>query len=391
MLDQPTLEFRAKAAAFMAERLWQQRTCKSCGKTYFSKTADESPSCERGACSDGRAFLKLPKRKRPVPPAEVGARLAKHFSGLSYEHAGALPVADARGTTDLVVAGVQLFDGAIHRGEAVKEGRLYIGQPSIRMQFQELISSHDGISTAFVNVCTEKAHETIDGHLLAVDHWLGALSGLGLHMKDVTLVSRSRTCDWGTGPFENHEIFFVYGGLELGDAAYAVVPTKYGEPLPISDIGFGLERIAWALNKTERYYDLLRPGEGRASLEITDALRTLALLSLCGVQPSNKGPGLQLRRLAKLVCEKQAGADIHGLLTYYLRYWASFLKGAASDSDAIRTVRLEIDRFANLLIAERGGFSPPREETTEEYFHRLVYTLGADPQTVRSLIEVCNR
>jgi hypothetical protein len=257
------------------------------------------------------------------------------------------------------------------------------------MQFQPRIESQEGISTSFVNVCTEEMGIKFSEHLQSVDHWCTVLSKLGLHMNDFIVVMRTSLHDWGTGNFSASELFFSYGGLELGDAAYLLVPQVSRPAIPISDIGFGLERLAWAINKTDSYFDILMPWTAAGTREMFDSCRTMALLLLCGVQAANKGPGLQLRRFAKVLSEKYYGVDVYSLLAYYFDYWAQFIKPSINREFAVRLARLEIERFVNLKVCGMLSLPPPRVETTEAYLDRLVYTCNTNLYELRKAIQTC--
>jgi len=167
------------------------------------------------------------------------------------------------------------------------------------------------------------------------------------------------------------------------------IPTRSGSIVDVSDIGFGLERIAWALNKTPRYYDLLKPSIVNLPREVCDAYRTVTLLALSGVRPGNKGPGLQFRRLANTASQVGCGIDLYAMVTYYVRYWSDFVQTRQTPESVYQVIGLEIDRFLNLKICAAGNLPPPQNETTEAYFYRLVYTLGMDAQKLLQLIQTC--
>lgn len=377
---------------FMAEKGWVSYTCESCGKTFFLKSSI-SPSksiCTRGKCfSESSSFMELPKRKKLASPVGVIETMEKYFTSLGFKSVPSRNISNSDGHTDLVIAGVQMFDDIIHQNKEAREEKMFVAQPSVRMQFQAQVQSQEGISTSFVNVCTEKMGSGFDTHLEAVDHWCGVLSMLGLHMNDLVIVMRTSEKDWGTGPFVALELFFVYGGLELGDAAYLLIPQSSREPLPISDIGFGLERIVWAMNKTESYFDVVIPWTFGGTKEMFDSCRTLALLAISGVKASNKGPGLQFRRFAKTLSEKYYGEDIFQIILHYFDYWEHFTKPSVSKDEALQAVRLEVERFVNLKMAETMKLPPPREETTEAYFDRLVYTHNVDIHELHKAIKTC--
>jgi len=299
--------------------------------------------------------------------------LKEFFLSVGFTDVAPLNIADSKGETDLVVAGVQIIDDVIHNNRPARTESLFIAQPCVRMQFQPHIKTNDGFSTSFVNVCTEKMNGNFEEHLLAIDSWLTVLSQLGMHMNDIVIVVDAADNNWGTGKFAMFQMFVVYGMLELGDAGYAVIPTKSNDLIPISDIGFGLERLVWAINKTDTYFDLLAPCATKASREKLDVCRTLALLAICGVRPLNKGPGLQFRRLAKILSDNYYSTSLFSILEYYLEYWSHFFESPIVLTASTRIIRLEIERFVNLSLATSLNLPPPRDELTEEYFQRLVY------------------
>jgi len=377
---------------FMAERGWAQHLCAACSRTFFSKpsTKADFSSCGWHKCDKGEyPFRTYAKRKKMLTPAQINTKMGEYFHSVGFDKTLPRNIANFEGQTDLVIAGVQMFDDIIHRNRKIRENKMFVAQPCVRMQFQPHIESQEGTSTSFVNVCTEEMGAGFANHLQSVDHWCTILSKLGLHMNDFVVIMRTSSNDWGTGNFSTLELFFSYGGLELGDAAYMLIPQGNRPAIPISDIGFGLERIAWAINKTQSYFDTLAPLAMSGSREMFDSYRTIALLVLCGVQASNKGPGLQFRRFAKVVSEKYYGADGHSILAYYFDYWAQFIKPSIAREAAIQLARLEIERFVNLRISGVLNLPAPRDETTEAYFDRLVYTCNTDIYELRKALQTC--
>lgn len=377
---------------FMTGKGWQQNVCESCGKTFFSKPSNEMQisNCGWHRCNKEQyAFRTYAKRKRMLTPAQINARMAEYFRSVGFDLAAPRNIANFDGQTDLVIAGVQMFDDIIHRNQKIRTDKVFVAQPCVRMQFQPHVKSQEGTSTSFVNVCTEKMGAGFSEHLESVDHWCTILSKLGLHMNNFTIIMRRSTNDWGTGKFSSLELFFSYGGLELGDAAYLVIPQTNRSAIPISDIGFGLERIAWAVNKTHSYFDALMPWTATGAREMFDSCRTIALLVLCGVQAANKGPGLQFRRFAKVLGDKYYGMDVYSILAYYFDYWTQFIKPSIERKSAIEVARLEIERFVNLKVCQMLKLPTPRSETTEAYFDRLVYTCNTNIYELRKALRTC--
>ncbi len=375
---------------FMTERGWQRRSCDTCGRTFFSKpsTKIDVSICGWHKCNKGHyQFCTYSKRKKMLEPVQISSKMSKYFRSVGFELITPRNIANFKGQTDLVIAGVQIFDDVIHHNQKICKDKMFVVQPCVRMQFQPHVESQEGTSTSFVNVCTENMEVNFREHLQLVDHWCTILSKLGLHMNDFIITIRTSVKDWGTGKFSALELFFSYGGLELGDATYLLIPQASRSAISISDIGFGLERIVWAINKTDSYFDTLIPWTANGTREMFDSCRTLALLILCGVQATNKGPGLQFRRFAKVISGKYYGANIYGILRYYFDYWAQFIEPSISRESAIHLARLEIERFVNLKIYKTLKLPSPRDETTETYFNRLVYTYNINIYKLRKAMQ----
>jgi hypothetical protein len=324
-----------------------------------------------------------------LTPEQISAKMSEYFRSVGFGVETPLNIANLQGKTDLVIAGVQMFDDIIHQNQEIRNNKVFVAQPCVRMQFQQHVGTQEGTSTSFVNVCTEKMEATFSEHLQSIDHWCTILSKLGLHMNDFVVIMRTTVNNWGTGKFSALELFFSYGELELGDAAYLLIPQPNRPAIPISDIGFGLERVAWAINKTNSYFDTLMPWTATGTKEMFDSCRTMALLVLCGVQAANKGPGLQFRRFAKVLGEKYYGENVYSIFSYYFDYWAQFIKPSVNREEFIKLARLEIERFVNLKICNTLKLPPPRDETTEAYCDRLVYTYDANIYELRKAIQTC--
>jgi len=381
-------------AAYFEGKGWGERSCDQCGKRFLikSRSTVSSDRCERGKCAPGRlTFKRLAKQRKFATPNEIEAKVERLFSVSGVAKVPSLSIVSTAGETNLVVAGVQILDDVIHEDQPLRTEPVFVAQPCMRMKFLPSVGSAEGVSTSFVNVCTEHMTADFEAHVRLIDRWCDALSEVGLHMNDFRIVLRTSEKDWGTGSFRAVEAFFMYGGLELGDAAYFHIPRSNGDPVSISDIGFGLERIVWAINKTPSYFDLLMPATFIGEPELFDAVRSVTLLAICGVLPGNKGPGLQFRRFARTIGERFFGEDAFQLLPHCIDYWSRFVQPSVDSASAVRVVRREAERFVNLKICERLSLPAPRDESTEEYFARLVYTHGAEVHQLRDALKQCKK
>ncbi len=378
----------------MDERGWIEHQCSKCNITFFtkSKTKVNTSTCGWHKCDNNNyLFRSISKRKQLMRPMDVNAKMCGYFHAAGLKSLQPLNIKNTKGKTDLVIAGVQIFDDIIHHNKPLRNSKVFVAQPCVRMQFQPYVEKQEGTSTSFINVCTEHITASFEEHMKLIDHWLTILSKLSLNMNDFVVIMRISQNNWGTGEFSTLELFFCYGGLELGDATYLQVPQSNRAAIPISDIGVGLERIVWAINKNESYFDILVPWTEIGSREMFDACRTVALLTLCGVQATNKGPGLQFRRFAKILGQKYYGVNLYEILQYYYDYWMQFITPTIECTDAIMLARLEIERFVNLKICAMLNLPSPRNETTNAYLNRLVYSCNINMHRLRDAIQICKK
>jgi hypothetical protein len=377
---------------FMNKKKWKEYKCNNCGKTFFTKSSTQVniSVCNWHKCNKKTySFLAFPKPKKILKPLNIAKKISTYFSSIGFNTEASQNIDNRSGKTNLIIAGVQIFDNIIHQGDNIQKNKFFLTQPCVRMQFQSNISLEEDISTSFINICTEQMSLKFSEHMQLVDHWCTILSKIGLHMNNFTIIIRNSKKDWGTGEFSALELFFIYGGLEIGDATYLEIPQSNRPSILISDIGFGLERITWAINKTQLYFDILIPWTEIGKREMFDTCRTLTLLSLCNIKPSNKNSGFQFRKLAKILSEKYYGINLLNILSYYYNYWIQFINPSTTKENAIQSIQLEIERFINLKIRKILKLPSPKNETTDEYINRLVYNHNINIDTLREIIKIC--
>jgi len=118
-MSEATIVNTSKAVnEFMAERGWQGRSCGACGRTFFSKpfTKMDVSVCGWHKCDKGDyLFRTYSKQKRMLTPAQISSRMSGYFLSTGFNAAIPMNIANFEGQTDLVIAGVQMFDDIIHR------------------------------------------------------------------------------------------------------------------------------------------------------------------------------------------------------------------------------------------------------------------------------------
>jgi hypothetical protein len=170
---------------FMEKKGWFKHQCGNCDRSFFSKhsVAAGTSFCGWGKCNKGNyPFRTFSKRKKLLRLSQINTKVMEYFCSNGFSFVAPQNIANTNGQTDLIVAGVQMFDDIIHCNQQLRTDKMLVFQPCVRTQFQSQVGSQEGISTSFVNVCTEQMGASFDQHLQSIDQWLTILSNLGLHM-----------------------------------------------------------------------------------------------------------------------------------------------------------------------------------------------------------------
>jgi len=382
-----TLIFSNLLKISMKSKGWSVIECKDCGRSFYSKDLTVN-QCGWRKCPSSKLKSSLIFNKKQISLSSLLKKFKTLFSGLGYSISPSISMVSGF-NTDLVSAGVQIFSEILLTGVTDgKEGlKYFVAQPCVRLgslKSQEDNLPHD-MSTSFVNICTEGVGLTAEGHISSIDDWLSALSGVGLHANHVNLVIRDRVENWGAGDFLVHQVFFVYSGIEIGDANF-IYSVPSNTKLSMSDIGFGLERICWVINGTKSYSDVFMNLGLDASSEFQDVCRTIALLVSNGIPPSGRGAGGRLRWLIRRAMLLGDTANVLRLVYFYLDFWKEFNEFKL-DYDSISRVLLpECDyKIIRELCLEFGVSQKPGLNLIE-LIEILVYNRGKDSSLISEFI-----
>ena len=361
--------FRRSLADFLGKRKWIEGLEPSTGRTTFQKS---NVIHKAGDLPD---FRTLSRRKKMVGREQLIDYTTNFFSE-RCKVVKPVPAINGKNTL-FTVAGIQAIDPTLFNEEALPEELMFILQPSIRMNSIDSVDGQKGFSTSFVNATTLRVNSPVDEHFKVLDLWLEYLSSLGIFAGDVTLIIDRDEQDWGKGPFKNIRIDVFYGDLQLGDAVFIYdFPQTIRSNLTVSDIGFGLERIAWAINKHSSYFDWVGPV--RLSLfredKLIDSIRTMTLMAAHNVVPSNKAQGYRFRQLSKVAAKNSNFIDIETLVRFYHRFWKMFFDELIDPSECEANVRMEYNR--NLVL--KMDSSTPTVHDPDEILEEIFLKKGRD-------------
>lgn len=373
---------------YFFEHGWEERICNHCNSQFLTKSRNEAATCGRSDCSQ-LEFLNRPKRRRFLTAIDLTSQFNDFFSNIGYEKVNPASIINKTGSTLFAGTAGQIFDNIIFNEEKIDIGPKFVAQPVIRLQGGSFVGKKEGFSTSFVNIALEQLNPTIEGHVKHIDNWINFMSKIGLFMGEVTIRLVKDSPDWGGVNFDAITTKVYYGGLEIGVANwFAGIPQKSRDPLFMSDISFGLERMVWVANKSRSYFDAIGPLNYSLSGEhkLMDSYRTAALMALSDVKPGYKDRGSKLRALTKNITDTEERID-EKLIIYYINWWKKFAEFPTPDAEAIKTITNEANRNINIVIQNKLGVSESISLSLDpsEYVDKIIDS-GMPFEKIRELL-----
>lgn len=372
---------------------WEERNCGQCDSKYLVKPRNETKTCGRTDCSN-LDFLDRPKRKRFLTTADFVSQFQKIFSGLDYEKAEPVSIVNKTGSTLFAGTAGQIFDRVIFEEEKIDTKPKFVAQPVIRLQGRPFVGEKTGFSTSFVNIAIEQLNPTIEEHIKHLDDWLNFTSQTGLFMGEMTVRIVKDSPDWGGHNLDAITVKMYYGGLEIGVANWFVgIPQNSREPLRMSDISFGLERMVWVANKSKSYYDAIGPLNYsiKDDQRLMDSYRTAVLMSLAGVKPDIRDRSSKLRALIKDISDPGQEID-RDLIIFYANWWKEFASFEVPVESVFQVIIKERNRNINLGIKKELGLpdSIPLDVSPIEYINRVI-DFGIPFERVKEFLTKSNK
>ena len=373
---------------------WHFAECEKCGRGFYARRPRSVCEDVRIGCAPDYGFIGRRQRVRHREPHEVLAVVREGMAGRGFTEATVDDLVGSGGDTFFVIAGVQLFD-AVLRGQAppTREA-FFVPQPSVRVKSLHKVGHRPGISSSFVNLCTEELDGSTDDYLRHLESWLEVFHSLGMDTDGLTLIVEPEV--FRRGDFTYRTVNVNYYGFELGEAIMLSADSPECRVRTILDFGFGFERIVWAVNEADSYFSLIGPPRqaltGRARL--IDFVRTMTLLTAADLRPANTGPGYVLRKLGKMaVAEGARDADLDVLIRHGYRYWEDFVPPRRALDDCAAEVNAELSRAANATLAGRLGLRGNRidlNQPSDAFVVDLLRLHGIRHDRIREALTVGN-
>ena len=282
--------------------------------------------------------------------------LENYFRDLFYDVINPYPLVNKNKDTIFINSGIQPIFHRSLESRIFFNKNIFISQPVIRTQYVDYLA--ELYSLAFVNCTSATINGTEENHRKMINHWLELFYSLNLKPENFTSKDKTYIRDWGNYAVYGSKTFYYYDDLEIGDTTFFTsIKNKDDNSIPfetMSDLGFGLERIRWLLNKENSYYDI-NTNNVDILPNIKALISAIALLVVNKIKPANKEAGYRIRHFSKLIVTKY-GLHITPILEKYLNecinYWTSWQKVNVDFKNCMETALKEIARNGNRFLLD---------------------------------------
>jgi hypothetical protein len=306
-------------------------------------------------------------------------------------------------TTLFTTSGIQRVESMLHGLVPLEKEPFIVYQPVLRSQYIDF--ANEGSSSSFINITLACiAAERKDFHN-SCEQVLQLLAELGFTSDDVEVKIEEEEAAWGDRIFKNTSLTLTCRGVEIGECIYSQdFPFSDTEKGNIVDVGIGLERLLWSRKNTttpflsahqSTYDSLEEKGLSRDRIaSIVDAVRSMTLIALEGVTPSNKNQGYRFRQLSKRFVSRSLGISpgAEEIIRSSYEEWTKYGHTARRKLDeVIEMVSVENDRNHNRKILdylkEKHGmdFDVNINQSAEQFLDQLSFSINR--QELDGLIE----
>jgi hypothetical protein len=342
---------------------WSKGRCKECGTIFYSQ--EQSDACGNQKCSGATVIFPRENNMAILSLHDMLAQSSNFFKAMGYRlekprhilHSNKSHGMEKLDKSLFTISGVQILDDLLFGESNIEEGRykkIFVEQPSVRLNHVEDVGVHYGRYTSFTNICTESINPSPREYVEDLTNWIEFFkSTTGLNNLRLTLAENES--NWNGKRAMSLQTFFYYKNLELGDANfYYNFPQDTRDAITLGDIGFGAERICCCINKPARDFDIIGPymESLNHNYQLIDKTRTLTLLVGSNILPSDSAAGSKVRGLIR----ELSSADRNSfkwftLVPYYYAFWSGLTELELSPVKIREVIRNEINRQANTEVA----------------------------------------
>lgn len=334
---------------------------------------------------------KYPKEQATLErkPLEKLEEVLEYFEGIDLIDAD--PVCRPKGdTTFFTSAGVQHLETMLREKGELENNSFIVSQPVVRSQFMDKIE--EGTSSSFINLSIVSVDASPDDFVKLTSEFIKLLTSLGIDDGDLRFRIEDKPDRWGNRKFTKTVLTIYLNDIELGESVYIHDYSAHDDKrVDIVDIGFGIERINWAIGTNTYYFSgfekFYSQGDKDEIASIIDPLRTLVLIVGEGVKPSSHDHGYRIRQLSKRFVQRNilTQVDVVELLDRSLNFWVKWgYKPTVDKEQILEIIRQENDRNYNGLFLKTLLQEGERDlyvdinQPTQDFIKQIGFSLSKD-------------
>ncbi|MBD3361224.1 hypothetical protein GF358_00345 [Candidatus Woesearchaeota archaeon] len=348
------MDYKYSIEKFLEHKGWKKSKCRWCNTDFFYKKYNNS--CGSFNCEGGYKFLNYPSRKDFLETGIIRKIIKKNFEKIHFFEENPILIKRNNERTLFASAAGQIYDKLIYEREHFEDIlRKIVFQPVIRLQDHEQIADLEGISSSFITAGSEIWNSPIKEHHQSLDKWFDIFSELGILVSNFNLKYKPDINYWQDKKVPSESLKINYRGLEIGIANFFYDINITNKKTTFSDINIGLERLAWAINKTDSYFDSIGPIECilTCTQEKIDALRTLTLMAAAGVVPGTKNHGQKFRILSQKLSTPLDIFPFYELVDYYYNQWSQYIDLTYDNKRTLKIILTEVERMKKQSLIDK--------------------------------------
>lgn len=296
-------------------------------------------------------------------------------------------------STFFTTAGIQHLETLIREKGGFEKEKFAIFQPVIRSQFMDKVS--EGTSTSFVNFSIGITESTPNDFIGICNEFIRMLEQQGIKASDLRFNIESNHSSHGEKSFDNVSVSVFFQDVELGECVYIYdYPVGENKRIPITDFGFGVERLNWAIKKDADYlpefseiYSEHKEIDTNQISSILDAVRSMVLIASDGVVPSGKDHGYRFRQFSKRFIDRNKALklDVEEIVNLSFDEWNKWgNKAFITKENVVEAIKTENDRNFNSLFLTKLKESEGKDiyieinQSTQEFLTQMEFSIPSE-------------
>lgn len=259
---------------------------------------------------------------------------------------------DKRETTLFTTSAIQRLESMESKGVDLSTvPNFMVYQPVIRMQYVNDVKQ--GTGTSFINFAAVTINGTEEQFISSANNLIKTMVNYGATPDRVDVRTSTYQAQWGNKKFSESFLALYLGEDQISEVIFMHDFPYMSKTYNIIEVGMGLERLNWLLNKNGLYLPVFKEFYTDSKLDkdnmtaLLDCVHTSVLMAASGIVPKYKGQGSKMRMLLKKLMPllNQNKVDLRLLVKISYEYWLSTgIQFIHSEQDTYNIISKEVER-----------------------------------------------